>query len=639
MNGLVLMAAIVAVVAGAILGVLIGGFRKLQESPAFAPVVIVSGAVLLVVTVSLGENARSMVAGGLWLNVSAVLGFIFGVAGALALFASPPGSFPSAFGSSRWANEFDLQHRGWTGRYDAGEGLFLGRIGSTDKDIVYSGDMHALTIAPTRAGKGATAIIPNLLSLNSSILVIDPKGENARRTAARRQRMGHDVRIIDPWGISIEADRYGDGASPDMIACYNPLADLDPESPDLATDAMMLADALVIPSGGDNRFWDEEAKGLIFGFILYLVTDRREQTTRTLGRLRDLLTLPMEASEDPDEFSMMELLVRMGMSENNLVRASGNRFAQKEDKERSGVLSSAQANTHFLDSPKLRENLSHSDFSFSDLKTADTPVTVYLVLPLDRLPTFSRWLRLLVISGLKDLMRLPHDPDRAPVRIILDEFAALKRLDMVKEAYGTMAGLGVQLWAITQDLGQLKELYGESWQTFVGNAGVFQYFGSRDHMTAQYASQLTGITTVKKRSNSSSSGSSSSGGSSSESVSYDDVQRPLAYPDELMTIPRNLELLFIENSHPIIARKVEWFEDHEMSALQAGEDYVIEAQPGGPQPGSTTPEEAYDPFKGVVGTAFEKATEWTKKATEDSVGKFQRYNAERNRKPDEKDDD
>ena len=179
-----------------------------------------------------------------------------------------------------------------------------------------------------------------------------------------------------------------------------------------------------------------------------------------------------------------------------------------------------------------------------------------------------------VISALKDLMRLPHPEGRPPVRLILDEFAALKRLDMIKEAYGTMAGLGVQLWAITQDLGQLKELYGESWQTFVGNAGVFQYFGSRDHMTAQYASQLTGITTVRKSATSASSSHSTgpNGGSytSGEGVSHDDAQRPLAYPDELMTLPRDREILFVENCYPIIARKVVWFDDPAMKALQEG---------------------------------------------------------------------
>ncbi len=179
---------------------------------------------------------------------------------------------------------------------------------------------------------------------------------------------------------------------------------------------------------------------------------------------------------------------------------------------------------------------------------------------------------------------VPAQEDKPPVRVILDEFASLKKLELIETAYATMAGLGVQLWVFTQDLGQLMKLYGDkSWQTFVSNAGVFQYFGSRDYETAKYAEHLCGMTTMKKRSfslgfnkgtshgTSSSSSSGGQGGSftsgssrtdssgSSESISIDDVSRPLAYADEMMTLHRDNQILFVENRYPIIAKKWWWF--------------------------------------------------------------------------------
>ena len=39
---------------------------------------------------------------------------------------------------------------------------------------------------------------------------------------------------------------------------------------------------------------------------------------------------------------------------------------------------------------------------------------------------------------------------------------------------GLMAGYGLQLWPILQDLSQLKALYGPKANTFVANAGVLQ---------------------------------------------------------------------------------------------------------------------------------------------------------------------
>ncbi|EPJ43171.1 MAG: hypothetical protein OFPII_43410 [Osedax symbiont Rs1] len=570
LNGVVLLSGIIALISGAILALLIVGVLRLTAD--ILAKIFTALTIITIVAGELSDNPAFVIGSQGFVGI---VGFFVGFLIIFSIFKfNKKPTIPIIFGSSRWANQNDLNHWGLLGSLRTPQGLLLGESENTDEQIIYKGEMHTLTIAPTRAGKGACFIIPNLLRLDSSILVIDPKGENARRTAAARVRMGQDVYIVDPWGISQESDQYGEGANPDLIACYNPLDSLDASDPDLASDVMIIADALVIPSGGDNRFWDEEAKGVIFGFILHLVTEKKESKSKNLGRLRDILTLPYAPDDDADVETMTSILVRMSTSKNPLVRSSAARLMQKDDKERSGVISSAQANTHFLDSPMLRKNLERSDFSFKDLKTGDKPVTVYLVLPLDRLPTFNRWLRLNVVTALKDLMRIPHPKDAPQVRVILDEFAALERLDIVEKAYGTMAGLGVQLCAITQDLAQMERLYGKSWQTFISNAGVFQYFGSRDKLTADYASSLTGVATMKKRSLSMTSGSSSGAGgggtSSSETTSYDDVQRPLAFPDELMTMPRDRQLLFIENRYPISSNKIYWYKNATLTTIQSG---------------------------------------------------------------------
>ena len=45
------------------------------------------------------------------------------------------------------------------------------------------------------------------------------------------------------------------------------------------------------------------------------------------------------------------------------------------------------------------------------------------------------------------------------------------------ERMGLMAGLGIQLWPILQDMSQLRALYGQRAATFVANAGVRIRFG------------------------------------------------------------------------------------------------------------------------------------------------------------------
>jgi type IV secretion system protein VirD4 len=63
------------------------------------------------------------------------------------------------------------------------------------------GEGHLITIAPTGAGKGRGALIPNLLMYEGPAIVIDPKGEASRVTARRRRELGQEVYILDPFNL------------------------------------------------------------------------------------------------------------------------------------------------------------------------------------------------------------------------------------------------------------------------------------------------------------------------------------------------------------------------------------------------------------------------------------------------------
>ena len=120
---------------------------------------------------------------------------------------------------------------------DEGGGIILGRHFDDETQrvggkIVYEGERHLLLFGPNGTGKGTRFLIPNLLSIKDrSILVIDPKGELAAVTADYRR---HDVssRSVRMHG-SIPFTHLSCSAS--ARAGFNPLAPLDPESPQLST--------------------------------------------------------------------------------------------------------------------------------------------------------------------------------------------------------------------------------------------------------------------------------------------------------------------------------------------------------------------------------------------------------------------
>lgn len=416
----------------------------------------------------------------------------------------------------------------------------LGRL------LRYDGAAHLITIAPTRSGKGVGTIIPNLLTANRSIVCIDPKGENALVTMRARESFG-PVHCLDPFGISGRTS-----------ARYNPLDRLDAKSLDLAEDVMTLADALVFDEQETEAHWNEEAKALISGIILYVVC-HDDAAHRNLSSVRGYLTL------GADDFTALLTVMQASDRAGGLIARAANRYLSKSHREAAGVLSGAQRHTHFLDSPRIAAVVGGSDFAFSELK--DSVATVFLILPPDRLDTYSRWLRLLVAQSISEMARSPARPER-PVLFLLDEFAALGRLQPIERAMGLMAGYGLQLWPILQDIHQLRSIYGTRSGTFLSNAGVLQAFGVNDYDTADMLSKTMGRETITYEIS----------GQSQKDVMIKDPERSLSKTqhlatrnlmdaNEIMQLAPDTLLLMRVGESPLIVKKLRYYADKEFAGM------------------------------------------------------------------------
>ena len=440
------------------------------------------------------------------------------------------------------------------------DGLVLGRQkrgGQKPGPLLrYDGPGHVLTVAPTRAGKGVGAVVPNLLDHPGPVLVTDPKGENLAITARwRADALDHQVVALDPFGLT-PAGLLDQVAGPGSVQLggLNPLDLVDVGSLDAPDDAALIAEMLVVDGDSGNPFWSDEAKALLSGLVLHVA--RTE-----IGDRRSLLTVREHLTAAPDDFEA--LLGAMAGSGSTAVQRTANRLRQKADRERSGVVSSAQSHTHFLDSPRMAGVLGHSTFDPADLRGGR--LSVYLLLPPDRLDAFSRWLRLTVVTALAAVARLGPLAGGAPpasgrALFLLDEFAQLGPMPPVRRAVSLMAGYGVQVWPFLQDLGQLRRLYPKDWETFVANSDVVQAFGTTDQFTAEYLSKMAGTATVFDRST----GSGRSRGrqtSRSSNVGSRETGRPLATPDELRRLNAGDQLLLVRGRQPVLARRVAFYAD------------------------------------------------------------------------------
>ncbi|EIE51809.1 virD4 protein, putative [Citreicella sp. 357] len=500
-----------------------------------------------------GESAWQWLVFGPFMFVGAVFGFQYWrmASGADAYF----GLTGDSHGSARFANRKELKKLERSkGQHDSG--LLIGRNPHTGRLLRYDGPAHLITLAPTRAGKGVGTVIPNLLAAERSVLVIDPKGENAWIAGEARRRFG-TVHVLDPFEVSGHPS-----------AAYNPLDRLTPDSLDLGEDAASLTEALVMDPPGQvtEAHWNEEAKAILGGLIMFCVC-HEDRDRRSLATVREYLTLP------PEKLRALLELMQDSDAAGGLIARAANRFLGKADREAASVLSNAQRHTHFLDSPRIAKCLARSDFAFSDLRHRIT--SVFLVLPPNRMDAYSRWLRLLVSQALQDIARDAERPQsasegrserlKAPTLFLLDEFAALGRLEAIERAMGLMAGYGLQLWPILQDMSQLKDLYGERAGTFIANAGVQQVFGVNDFETAKWLSQMIGQETAGFQTDSFKPG-------DGPSFSNNLTGRDLLTPDEIMQMPPNVQLLRVQGKSSALAQKLRYYADPEFRGLFVPQD-------------------------------------------------------------------
>ncbi len=297
---------------------------------------------------------------------------------------------------ARWLTPSEMTGRQW--QHEGG--LLLGR--RDGRLIGWNDDRHVMTIAGSRAGKGVSLIIPNLLFYEGSAVVIDPKGENARITAGRRGKgtaaggegLGQDVHVLDPFEVSGIAS-----------AAFNPLAELDLTSDDFAEDAGLFADALIVHPEHGEKHWTESAQALLRALILVTLADddparRNLITVRRLLMLTDekidekLFSRPPTLGKMTGQEALLEILKEQhGPHRDICVGVAGHLECMGEN-ERGSVLSAAKTQTQWLDDKRMKDVLGRSDFRMADLKLKRT--TIYLCLPAMRMGTHARWLRLMI---------------------------------------------------------------------------------------------------------------------------------------------------------------------------------------------------------------------------------------------------
>ena len=146
-------------------------------------------------------------------------------------------------------------HRFRPGMIFLGHSLFDRRwpVGMRDDRMIQ-------TLAGTGGGKVESGIISNVMLHNGSLFVVDFKGQIASVTAEALRRKGYTVHIIDHLNVLKKG-----------TARLDPLNDLHPEALDYVERVNKIVEAMTIPTGERNRFFEEGGKTICAGAIDYVI--------------------------------------------------------------------------------------------------------------------------------------------------------------------------------------------------------------------------------------------------------------------------------------------------------------------------------------------------------------------------------
>jgi type IV secretion system protein VirD4 len=363
---------------------------------------------------------------------------------------------------------------GW--RTSAGSSFGFGRPAAAspqvEEPLTYSGDGHVITVAPTRSGKGRGALVPNLLTNPASVAVFDPKGDLYRMTARRRREMGQRVIRIDPCQVI--------GPGSDNL---NPMDIFKLDNADLETDAQSLAEWLSQGNRGTKEpFWDVSGAALHSALIAHVASACPEEQ-RNLESVRKLLM------GGDVIYDLAVLLDTHGKNMNQMAHDELAAFLATTDVTRSGIMATALAYIKPFLSPRMAAVLSNSTFDLKDLIRGE-PLSIYLILPPDKLRSHKALLKMWVGTLLKALTSRTTIPERRTL-LLLDECAQLEGFPYLETIITLCAGYGVQCWTFWQDLAQLKTCYPTSWETILNNCAVVQTFGIHNRrMATQWSDYL-----------------------------------------------------------------------------------------------------------------------------------------------------
>jgi type IV secretion system protein VirD4 len=459
----------------------------------------------------------------------------------------------------RWARPVDL--RSLRGRPGRGGVFLVGRHGR--RPLTTQRETSVLIIGPTRSGKTAGLVIPNLLDWDGPAIATSTKSELVDLTAGQRQSMG-PVHIYDPTGEL--GDRYG-------TVTWSPLAGCEDLDRAWMVASWLCASLQQGGGRGDNDWshWAESGK-LLIAPLLYVAAI-------TGGTIVDVRTW-IHGFDIATPISMLEerLLDPGALSDADPIRAMSMLASidQRPERERGTVFSTVMRIFNVFTERAVAESALSSRFDPDDFLRRRG--TLYLCTPRqtpERVASLFVGILMTVVTcayaaSETDATRRPS----AALGLFLDELANVVPIEDLPALASQGAGRGVMLMSIVQDLSQLRSRYGvEKANSILNNHGCKVVLpGLSDPETADVLGKLVGRAPFTEQQI-------SVGADGRVSRMYSVRHDAMATPDALRQLSAGSAIVIHRDSPPAFVSLPYWFKSARYRKLAAvpyfrGADHV-----------------------------------------------------------------
>ena len=424
---------------------------------------------------------------------------------------------------------------------------------------------HIAIIGPTGSGKSSCFYIPNLLEFDGkwSAVVTDPKGEMHDLCGPYLRSMGYRTLKLAPLDTDSEFN-------------YNPILiaenadELDALAQLILTNGGKSVEQATGSSSGGAE-WIAMSQPLLAAAFIWARYCGKEKTIYEAVKFildADLKTMENEFKKNEAAYDKFLLFKTSGGSERTMSSIKTTLSSNVQ-------LFTRESTKRFTSTPAKRnadgKRVLDKNRLFNPKILRKEPTVVFICCPetqsIAQMPLMS-------VLYSQTLEKCMEHKEGHKIMFLLDEFANIGIIPTIANIAATARSRGIALAIGLQGMEQLEENYGqEKAANLLNNLKTKIIFSGLTGQSAEYASQLTGVTTVETTSFSRNSGQGFDilGTTSS---SKNAVQRQLYTPDEIRRLNEDTVLIIAHNRDSVEDKKNSWFKQKKYKdRVQQGKEF------------------------------------------------------------------